>query len=64
LALLTTPPATAPAPVRLTHGAPASFLVLRGADDAALDAATLRLDAVYSDGRELTPPDCLSSRGR
>ena len=61
LPLLTAPLATALAPVRLAPDAPASFLVLRGTGDSALDAATLQLDAVYSDGRELPPPDLPSS---
>ncbi len=61
LPLLTAPPAAALAPVRLVPDAPASFLVLRAMSDSALDAATLQVDAVYRDGRELPPPDRLSS---
>jgi len=51
-----------PAPIRLALDAPASFLVLRGGDAAALDAGKLEVDAVYIDGRELPPPDRPSSR--
>ena len=56
LPLLTAPPPTGLAPVRLSPDAPASFLVLRGASDSVLDPARLELDAVFVDGREL-PPD-------
>jgi hypothetical protein len=63
LPLLTAPPATEPAPVRLTRDQPASFVVLRRrAGDSALDAATLQMHAVFIDGRELAPPDTLSPR--
>ena len=55
--LFTAPPATGLAPIRLVPDAPASFLVLRGPDEPALDAATLRLDSVYIDGRQLPAAD-------
>ena len=55
LPLLTAAGAAGRAPVRLAPEAPASFLVLRARSDS-LDAATLHLEAVYSDGRELPPP--------
>ena len=61
LPLLTAPPPTGLAPVRLIPDAPASFLVLRGASDSVLDPARLELDAVFVDGREL-PPDRPSSK--
>jgi hypothetical protein len=46
------PPASSPPPVPLTRDAPASFLVLRLPEGAPPDPATLRLDAVFVDGRE------------
>jgi hypothetical protein len=52
-----------PAPIPLAPDAPASFLVLRGGDADGLDARKLEVDAVYIDGRQLSPPsDRLNSR--
>ena len=50
-----------PAPIRLAPDAPASLLILRGGDAAGLDVRKLEVDAVYIDGRELSPPDDKSS---
>ena len=56
LPLLTAPPASGPAPVRLAPDAAASFLVLRAGDPPAIEAESMVVDTVYVDGRALEAP--------
>jgi hypothetical protein len=55
LPLLTAPPASPPAPVRLTRDSAASLLVLGGVDGEAVDPETTPVESVFIDGREMAP---------
>jgi len=56
LELLTAPPTSRTAPVRLTRDAPASLLLLGGVEGGVVDPEAARVESVFIDGREIAEP--------